>query len=108
MAITETIYIERDNKNELILKQDDVAQDISALTKVQITDKVGNVLASATVSDPDGVFDWTTDGATGKLVMKLGETLTHKRTYNDARLVVYDIANTLGIVWVDNLVLVVK
>jgi len=103
--ITETVYNSRDNTIDLLLKSDSsgsmAAEDLSSVTRM--------VLQIGTAADPDSIaeidsdddasiWDWTT-GTTGKVTIDLGgESITAGSNYL-ARLIVYDAANTNGIVW---------
>jgi hypothetical protein len=96
---TETIYIGRDNRIDMILKSDDEAVDLSLVTKIEI-DIDGVVISSENwVSDP---VLWNREGYdTGEIRMILGleEGLTASAAKKKAYITVYDASNTHGIVW---------
>lgn len=87
-------YIDRDNVIDLLLKADDVAQDLSSVTKVDL------IVGDTTVSDSTaGSFPikWTT-GTTGKIQFQLGDESIPAGRYA-ARLIVYDATYPDGLVW---------
>jgi len=96
-TITEFVYNDRDNTNDLLLLADGSAQDLSAVTRMQIADKNGTFVIDS-ASSPDA-FDWDT-GTTGKLVLTLGHEDVADGAYA-CRLIVYDPTNDDGIVWGD-------
>ena len=94
----ETIYLGHDNSIDRILKADDVAVSLAAVTDMSIT--IGGV----TVNSDNGVADpirWVKAGyATGEYRLFLGgEAFVARETPYWASLVVYDAANPDGIVW---------
>ena len=91
--ITEIVYLNRDNTNDVLLKADGSAQDLSAVTRMTLE------LDSTTIdsdTSPDA-FDWDT-GTTGKLVLALGGESITAGEYT-AKLTVYDPDNDDGIFW---------
>ena len=107
MPLRETVYLNRDNTVDLLLKADGAAQDLSSVTKMIIKEQAGSFNID---SDTYGsAFDWNT-GTTGKLVLDLAAAL---QTENVAAgtyatyLIVIDPTNSDGIIW-DILTLEVK
>jgi len=100
--ITEIVYNDRDNEINLLLKADDEAVDLSSVTKMEL------VVDDTTISSQDypSAFDWTTPSTTGEVVLDLGGVGLEEGHYV-VWLVVYDSANTDGIVW-DKFHLVVR
>jgi len=95
--IREKVYDGRDNKIDILLTSDGVAEDLSPITKVELVEAEGEV---DTISSADHAswFDWTT-GTTGKMVISLGAaglTVGSRYIFN---LILYDAANTNGINW---------
>jgi hypothetical protein len=91
--ITEIVYLNRDNTNDLLLKADGSAQDLSSVTRMTL--KLDSTTIDSDIS-PDA-FDWDT-GVTGKLVLALGGESITEGEYT-AKLTVYDPDNTQGIFW---------
>ena len=104
MSVAETVYKDRDNAIDLILKADDVAVDLSSVTRMQIVDRDGGFTTIDSDTSADA-FDWDT-GTTGKVILILGDEEIPVGTYV-VSLVVFDPTNTDGIVW-GEFVLVVK
>ncbi len=98
--VLETVYLGRDNTVDLVLKADGVAQDLSPVTQMDLI--VGGKTISSS-SYPDA-FDWTTDGAGGKVYLDLADPIASEGisagTYV-ATLVVYDSEHPDGIRWDD-------
>jgi hypothetical protein len=98
--ITETIYLDRQNIIELLFKSrrpskmDPTAEDISATTRM-ILYVDGQTVDS--VTSPEA-FDWTSDGADGKLYLDLGDESLREGTFK-ARLVLYNATYTKGKTW---------
>jgi hypothetical protein len=100
----EIIYKNRDNPITLILQED--SENITEAQMLSIT-KVA-IRYSATGDPDDGIyydsdtysalFDWTTYADEAKIVMKLGTILPAGRDHR-AELIIYNAANTNGIVW---------
>ena len=90
--MVEVIYNGNDNAIDLQLLEDTVAVDLSSVTRMTIAFDT-KVVDSDTSPD---VFDWS--AGDGKLTLILGaESISEDLYY--AELVVYDPANTNGIVW---------
>jgi hypothetical protein len=94
---TEIVYLGRDNTIDLLLKADDVAVDLSSVTK--ITASFGSVLVSSTDSAA-GAIKWSGAGFdTGEIRIDVGaETIPVKTKYS-VPIVVYDAVNTNGVHW---------
>lgn len=90
---TENVYDGHDNTIDLLLKADDVAQDLSAVIRMAL--EVGDDIVDSDVSGD--AFDWNT-GTTGKVILSLGGESLSVGAYR-ATLTVYDPDNTNGIVW---------
>lgn len=91
---TGVIYIGRDNTLTLNLTDDNVAADLSAATKVQVTINGVTVDSAATAA----AFDLS-DLVNGNITLKFGDQAIPEGTYS-IRVVVFDAVNTDGIVWV--------
>jgi len=93
--IVETQYAGRDNIIDLLLKADDVAQDLSSVTKIDL------IAGGVTVSNETGdsfPIKWLDTGATGKIQLQLGdESIPAGR--HMAKIIVYDATYTDGLVW---------
>lgn len=97
MAVTEKVYLGTDNDIRWILKENDVAQDQSSTTRIDII--VGGITVTSTnqVGDP---IRWAQGGyATGEIRMSLGAENLRPGTHNNSPLMVYDAVNTNGIMW---------
>jgi len=96
--LREVVYKDRDNAIDLLLKADGSAKDISGTTKVWLELNTGSIIKSE--EEAAGTFDWATDGANGKLKLKLGSVtaLVAGSTY-EVELILFDIGNTNGIDW---------
>jgi len=94
--ITEVFYIGHDNTIDLLLKADGEAVDLSDITRIKLI--IGSTeIDSNSESD---VFTWTDTGTTGKVIVDLNEySGTLAAGAYTARLIVYDIVHTDGIVW---------
>lgn len=93
----EYIYLGTDNRIDLLLKSDDVAQDLSGVTRITL-DFNGTVVDSAISS---GAFSWPT-ATTGELQLTLGDESIPIGRYTRSIAVIvtlYDAVNTDGIVW---------
>ena len=90
---TEYVYNGHDNTIDLLLKANDVAQDLSSVTRMTL--EVGDETIDSDVSGD--AFNWA-PGVTGKLILDLGGEGLTAGTYR-ATLTVYDPDNTNGIVW---------
>jgi len=101
MAATqrEQIWIGRDNTIEIILKANGVAQSLSSVTHMEF------VISGTTYSSvTSGYFDWESRGTgsgttTGWTSLSFGGAPGLTPGTFDAELIVYDPANTSGIVW---------
>ncbi len=102
--LVEFAYKGRDNSIDIELREDDVALDITGLTRATLElEDQGDAAAALVLVDSSlhaNVFDWTTLGASGVLVITLGNMATPPppADYN-ARLTVYDAVNVKGLVW---------
>ena len=94
-TITETVYLARDNTIDLLLKADRVITDLAPVTRIDLIDKGCTWSVSSTAS-PDA-FDWSS-GADGILTLTLGDEVIPEGSYR-ARIIIFDAANTDGIVW---------
>jgi hypothetical protein len=94
--ITEVTYLGHDNTIDLLLKADDVAQDLAGCTSMTITLDGKTITSDNTVGDP---ITWAQAGyATGEVRLDLGGQAITAGTHT-AWLVVYDASNPDGIVW---------
>ena len=92
--IVERQYIDRDNIIDLLLKADDVAPDLSSLTKIDL------VVGDTTISDSVAAsfpIKWST-GTTGKIQLQLGDQSIPIGKYA-AQIVIYDATYPDGLVW---------
>jgi hypothetical protein len=91
-----TVYKGHDNVFTILFEENDVAQDLSAVNKVELLYK-GTTYDSDT--DPNS-FDYSTDGADGKIHFKLG-IISGITVGKDSRseIILYDPSNTNGIFW---------
>jgi hypothetical protein len=98
--IREKVYNDRDNVVSVGLVADGIQQDITGTTRMTL--RVGkDLLDSAKISN---IFDWTTNGATGRLDMaNLGHQSLKEGEYT-AQLTLYDASYTSGLVW-DHMIL---
>jgi len=91
-------YLNHDNIFTLIVKAGDVAVDLisTGVTRMVLTTETGYQVDSAVET---GTFDWTTDGASGKVHCAFGfiEDLLAGRYL--CRLTIFDPAHTNGQVW---------
>lgn len=94
---TEVFYVGKDNASRLLLKLDDVAQNITSFTKAEI--RFNGITYSST--DFADAFDWATEGADGILILQAGLISSIIAAARDVatELIVYDPQNTNGIVW---------
>ncbi len=92
--ITETVYLDRDNVNSIQLLADGVAQDITGTQRATLA--VGDVVVDSKYSS--GVFDWTTNGATGQLDLTLGHQPLSVGSFT-ARLTLFDLTYPNGLEW---------
>ncbi len=95
--ITEIVYKNRDNSNDLVLKADGVAIDLSGVTKMDLVFSGQDSISS---SGNPGFFDWSQGD--GKLVLTLGDIdffIVDQKYIAD--LIVYDASNQDGVDWGD-------
>ena len=95
-ALRETLYLGHDNGIDLTLKADDVAVDLSSVTRMILRDS-GCVWEVDSTASPTA-FDWSAGG--GRISMALGDEPIPAGAYS-CRLIVYDPTNTDGVVWDD-------
>lgn len=95
MATVETVYIDRNNTIDLLLKADGAAQDLSPVTRMVLSDRAG--IFTIDSDQVAGAFDWNT-GTTGKVIMALGDQGLAAGTYI-CNLILYDPTNSDGINW---------
>lgn len=101
-TITEHVYTTRDNTIDLELREDGAVVDISAITRVRLElfpkadITQAPIVVDSTITPT--AFDWVTQGAAGVLLLKLGG-LALGDAEHLARLVLYDVANPLGLLW---------
>ena len=93
MADKEIVYLGRDNRFDLILKESGSAVDLSSVTHMAF------VFSAVTISSVGRAswFDWTS-GTTGEVRLSFGGA-TIGLGVHDGDLVVYDSSNTRGIHW---------
>jgi hypothetical protein len=93
---TETIYLNRDNKFSLLLKSNDVVEDLSTVTKVEIL-HLENYYNSDNFAS---AFDYSTRATGGIIIFDLASiaSLEAGRDQN-AELIIYDATNPEGIIW---------
>jgi len=93
--LTETVYNDRNNLINLLLKSDGTAKDLSAITKMEIIERNEKFTISSTDS-PDA-FDWDS-GETGEVILALGEeSLEAGKHFCD--LIIYTATYTDGVRW---------
>jgi hypothetical protein len=95
--VVEYTYNSSDNTNDLLLKADGAAVDLSSVTRMILYDVDGGWSIDESDSASDSVFDRDT-GVTGKVIIALGDQGITAGRYR-CRLKVYDPTNTSGIVW---------
>ena len=95
--ILEYVYNDRNNTIDLLLKEGGVAIDLSAVTRMVLTD-IGGAWSVDEVTVP-AAFDRSLT-VTGKVVIALGDQGITAGRYS-VRLIVYDAVNTDGIIWGD-------
>jgi hypothetical protein len=93
MKTVERVYKNRDNTNDLLLKADGVAIDLSAITKMEL---IGDGWSVDSTTNP-AVFDFSAGG--GVVVLSLGgvEGMSAGKGWVD--IIVYDSDNTNGVNW---------
>lgn len=90
---TEIAYIGHDNTIDLQLLEDNVAVDLSGVTRMTL--QFGDTLMDSDVHA--GVFDWSAGNGVLEIALQ-GQSITANEYY-DTQLIVYDAINTNGIVW---------
>ena len=94
--ITETVYLGSDNVNSIELRANGTAQAINSCTRMRL--KIGDKTIDSSLIT--GVFDWTTNGASGQLDLTLGFQDLRKGLQRGT-LVIYDATYPRGLVWGD-------
>ena len=94
-TLIETVYNDRNNTVDLLLKADGTAQALDTITRMLVVDQAGTFTIDSDVS-PDA-FDWD-PGTTGKVLLSLGDESVVAGAY-ECWLILYDPTNTDGIVW---------
>lgn len=96
IMIEEHVYLGHDNTTDLILKADDVAQDLSAVTKITASFD-GTLIESE--DNESGLIMWNKTGYdTGEIRLNIGDQALTVGSYV-VPIVVYDPTNAIGIVW---------
>lgn len=95
MSITEIVYIDRDNTNDLLLKADGEAVDLSSATRMVLIERNGVFTIDS--DESASAFDWDTS-TTGKVLLTLGHEDVAAGAYV-CDLIVYDPTNTNGVNW---------
>ncbi len=94
--MSEIVYLAHDNTIDLLLKANDVAENLSGVTKITAT------FGAVTITSTDkaaGAIKWDQAGYdTGEIRMDLGGESISAGTYY-VYIVVYDAVHTDGIVW---------
>jgi copper chaperone CopZ len=94
--MSEIVFLAHNNTIDLLLKADGVAQDLSNVTKITATFRATTIISEDHVS---GSIKWDNAGyATGEIRLDLGGQTIAARSYC-VPIVVYDLANTDGVVW---------
>lgn len=96
-SIREVIYLGRDNTIDLILKEDDVAVDLSSVSRMVLITPSFTVDSDTVGFGSGKAFDCT-EGS-GKVILKLGSATGVIAGTLRGILYVYDPANTNGIRW---------
>jgi hypothetical protein len=107
---TLTVYLGRDNTEDLVLFADGVPQDLPGVTRVVLT--IGDIEVDSTVA-PAGTITWPQaltwqDAPVEGIRFKLGAEDLMPGIYSGARLVLYGAAAPAGLVWSDALTVRVK
>lgn len=98
MAVTENIYLGKDNEIALILKNDSTAIDLSSVTRMTL--KLGRVLISSTNGGSEPILWNESSYATGEVHIKLrGMSSVIECGLYTAPLMVYDPVSTAGVMW---------
>jgi len=109
--VVETVYDGRDNINQLVIFEgDELVSDLSHVTRIVFT--VGGVTVDSDVVDSDTIW-WddqdTYNGTTTDVVkLRLGHQSIPLGTYTDGCLVLFDVVNDDGLVFIDNMKVKVK
>ena len=94
--MSEIVYLGHNNTIDLLLKADGVAQDLSNVTKITAT------LSTKTITSTDkanGIITWDqAEYDTGEIRLDFGNEDIVVSTYQ-MYIIVYDAANTDGVVW---------
>jgi hypothetical protein len=92
---TEVVYNGRDNTVDLVFKEDGESINHGLLTRIVLRLVNGSTVTTIDSNDSPEAFDWTG----GKVVMSLGSLGVTPNTTYDGTFILYDNANTNGIVW---------
>jgi len=93
---TEIVWLSHDNTIDLLLKADDVVQDLSSVTKITATFRTTTITS---IDHAVGAILWNNVGYdTGEIRLDLGGESIAPGGY-DVPIVVYDPSNADGIVW---------
>lgn len=93
----EIVYLNRDNTVDMILKSNDVAQDTSGFTRMDL--KIGDVTVTSDNGDSDPIR-WNKAGyAPGEVRLRLGDVESLEDGDYSAPLIVFDVENADGVVW---------
>ena len=98
MQQTEIVYLERDNRIDLLLKANEVAVDLTSVTRIDLVAGTSTITSANQSGDP---IRWAQSGyAAGEVRLTLGgEDLDASPNPYAAHLIVYDASNPGGIVW---------
>ena len=94
MGAIEVVYLGHDNTIDLVLKKNGVPDNLSTITKVEIT--IGATVINS-VANPLA-FDLSKI-AIGTLVLKLGDQPIPSGNYSRCEIVVFDATRPGGLVW---------
>ena len=97
----EIVYTDRNNRIDLLLKDDSVTPGTLAVTDLTAVSRVVLKINQSTTLDSSlnpEYFDWATDGATGKLYLYLGAAGV-REGHSLGSLVLYDPAHPEGLFW---------
>ena len=101
--LEEHVYLGHDNTIDLILKADDVAVDLTAVTKITAT--FDDTLIESEDNE-NGAITWAVSGYdTGEIRMALGDQALTAGSYF-VPIITYDSGNLTGIVWATILIIV--
>lgn len=99
MAITEVVYLGRDNSIDLLLKTDGEVQSLSSITSMKLIFVNGSTITSTNLDDDP--IRWGKSGyIEGEVRLFLGEEDLAAGKYN-TELVLYDPSNLNGVSWGD-------